>query len=70
MLVVCLSVLVLESLELCLRRVTVFLQGLLGGKGYWRIVEIKNRIRELEKEKKEYHSVDQFPKIAKIERLV
>ena len=70
MLVVCLSVLVLESLELSLRRVTVFLQGLLGGKGYWRIVEIKNRIRELEKEKKEYHSVDQFPKIAKIERLV
>ena len=68
LLIVSLSILVLESSELCLKRVTVFLQELLGGKGYRRVVEIRNKIRELENEKKEYHSVDQFPKIAKIER--
>ena len=66
--VVCISVLVLESVEFCLKKVTTFLQGLFGGKRYRRVMEIKDKIRELEKEKNEYHSVDQFPKIAKIER--
>eukprot|EP00800_Vazella_pourtalesii_P020617 TRINITY_DN7353_c0_g1_i3.p1 TRINITY_DN7353_c0_g1~~TRINITY_DN7353_c0_g1_i3.p1 ORF type:complete len:183 (-),score=31.50 TRINITY_DN7353_c0_g1_i3:31-579(-) len=68
--VVCISVLVLESVEFCLKKVTTFLQGLFGGKRYRRVMEIKDKIRELEKEKNEYHSVDQFPKIAKIERKI
>ncbi|KAI6647309.1 Di-N-acetylchitobiase-like [Oopsacas minuta] len=70
MLVICLSILILEEIKLHMNRITNVLQRIFGGSDYRKVVEIQNKIRELEIEKRNYHSVDQFPKIAKLDRKI
>ena len=70
LLTVCICILVLEGVQLHLQYLGNILQRVFGGGNYRRMVEIKRKKRDLEIEKKNYHIVDQFPKIAKLDRLL
>ena len=66
---VCICFVIVESVKLYIRTLVTILQRLFGGEKYRRVVGIGRKKRELEMEKKIYHSVvDQFPKIARLER--
>ena len=68
LIIVCICIVMLESAKLYLQTFVKILQTLFGGDKYRRVMQIERKKRDLEIEKKNYHSVDQFPKVAKLER--